>query len=145
MKINHPDWYPAYVNPSFDELAELARSGWDTCRILVPYGDDPCEDMVIASGYGNTHDSVQSRYFIHLGATEISIHMGNGLQRRRWKTNGARLPQMQSFILHHRNGIAYMNQEDTGGGQCDRADRWHLSDKHMEILKDLIRESNLSL
>lgn len=38
-----------------------------------------------------------------------------------------------------------MNLEDTGGSQYDRYNKWHLDDSHLEILKDLIRESGLAL
>lgn len=79
MKINDPNWYPAYLNPTFDELIELAKSGWDTCRIL--WNEDN-KDFIIASGYGNTHDSVQSRYYIHLGATPIEREE-NGIIRKK--------------------------------------------------------------
>ena len=145
MKINHPDWYPSYVNPTFEEILELAHSSWDTCRILVPYCQErDGEDIVIASGYGNTHDSIQSRYFVHLGMTEIEVSY-NGIPRRRWRTNGVRMPSMWSCILYHENGVALMNNEDSGGTQRDRYDRWHLADNHLEILKDLVRESGLSL
>jgi hypothetical protein len=145
MRINHPEWYPCYINPSFDELIELAKSGWDTCRILVPYSDQNNNDIVIASGYGNTHDSIQNRYFIHLGATLIEKEV-DGRIRYRWKTNGKRLPSMNTYILYHDyTGIAYMNLEDTGGSDKARYEKWDLDDNHLEILKDLIRESGLAL
>lgn len=143
MRINDPQWYPCYLNPTFDEIVELAKSGWDTCRILVVSSYDVerglPNDFIIASGFGNTHGSVQTRYYIHLGAKRIEV---NG--RTRWRSK-ANLPHLDPSILHHSNGIAYMNCEDIGGGQYDRIDKWPLDDTHLEILKDLIRESELAL
>lgn len=45
--------YPVYLNPTFEELIELAKSRVDTLRICE-YKDQ----LAVASGYGNTHTSV---------------------------------------------------------------------------------------
>lgn len=122
MKINHPEWYPCYLNPTFDEIIELSKSGWDTCRILI---NDDNDDIIIASGLGNTHSSIVERYHIHLGKK--------------------RAPQTSPFIMHRSEGIVYMNQEDIGGSQYDRIDKWLIEGKNLDILRDLIRESGLAL
>jgi len=44
---------PVFLNPTFDELKELAKTNPDTLRIVEEDGQ-----VAIASGYGNTHDSV---------------------------------------------------------------------------------------
>ncbi len=125
MKINDPQWYPSYLNPSFDELLELAASKWDTCRILInPLNDD----FIIGSGYGNTHASIVERYRIHLGRK--------------------RAPQTDTFIMYHEGGVVLFNMEDMANGHLKT--RWTeacvmFSDTHCEILKDLIRESGLAL
>jgi hypothetical protein len=54
--------YPIYIDPTFDEIVELAKSQPDTLRVL--------EDehvTALASGYGNTHDSVCKAVRLHLG------------------------------------------------------------------------------
>jgi hypothetical protein len=125
VRINHPDWYPCYLNPDFGELMELAKSGWDTCRILV---NPENKDFIIASGLGNTHSSMVQCYRMFLGKR--------------------RAPATDSYILHHRGRIAYFNMEDFAEGQeYVRWPEWgaDFADAHVEILKDLIRESDLAL
>jgi hypothetical protein len=123
MKINHPDWYSSYLNPTFEEILELAKSGWDTCRILMNPDNN---DLVIASGYGNTHSSIAERYRVALGKR--------------------RIPSCESYILYHENRIALLNLEDVSGSQRARvADNLDLFGKHQDLIKDLIRESDLSL
>jgi len=57
MKFSH--WpsgdYPIYINPDFGEIVELAKTKPDTLRIIEGYDN---QNIAIASGYGNTHDSV---------------------------------------------------------------------------------------
>ena len=133
MKINHPDWYPSYLNPSFEELLELAQSSWDTCRILVNNDND---DFVIASGLGNTHSSILDCYRLHLGG--VRRESDNRVIMRNH-------PSVDSFILFHSQGIAFMNLEDVSGSQYSRYEQWPFLESHLDIIKDLIRESNLSL
>lgn len=119
MRINHAEWFPMYLNPNFDEILELANSGWDTCRILHNQDNN---DLVIASGYGNTHSSMVERYKIHL--------------------NKKRAPYCDSYILWKRGNRAIMNVE----GECEKP--WPidvLGSRNEDMIKDLVRESNLSL
>lgn len=123
MKINHPDWTPCYLNPDFNEILELARSQWDTCRIAIALDSN---DMVIASGYGNTHTSILERYRLHL--------------------NKRRTPSTDTFILYHEEGKAYLNLEDVTGKRKARImDNLDLFGPHAETVQDLIRESDLAL
>lgn len=122
MRINHIDWYPCYLNPSFDEVVELAKSSWDTCRILV---NNENGDLIIASGYGNTHESISKLYSDHLK------------KKRR--------PCTDSFILYHSNRVAFMNLEDVSGSQRARLEDWPFDEPHLSVIKDLVRESDLAL
>lgn len=119
MRINHPDWYPMYLNPDFGEILELAKSGWDTCRILY---NESNSDIIIASGLGNTHNSMVIRYKEYL--------------------NKKRAPYCDSYILwRNRNQQCILNPE--GDGQ----EPWGLDvlGKHEELIRDLIRESGYSV
>jgi len=134
VKINDPNWVPCYLNPSFDELKELAASKWDTCRILV---NDKNGDMIIASGYGNCHSSMQDRYMIYLGGTrreDGKVYLKRSLH-----------PNTDTYILYHINGIAFMNLEDVSGPERARYDRWPLDELHLEKLRDLVQLSDLAL
>lgn len=122
MRIEEPNWYPCYLNPTFDEVLELARSGWDTCRILVNSANG---DMVIASGYGNTHTSIANRYRAYT----------------KRKRDG-----LDPYILYHRNGVALLNLEDMSGHERARVEEnLELFAPHEDLIRDLIRESNLSM
>ncbi|MDE1971013.1 MAG: hypothetical protein KGI50_05580 [Patescibacteria group bacterium] len=54
--------YPIFIDPTFEEILELAKSRPDTLRILE---DD--DHLAVASGYGNTHDSVGKAAYKMLG------------------------------------------------------------------------------
>jgi hypothetical protein len=56
VRVSHwPDGsYPIYLNPTFEEIVELAAQSIDTLRIM-----EDGDHLAVASGYGNTHDSVQ--------------------------------------------------------------------------------------
>ena len=134
MKINTDGWMPCYLNPTFDELQELADSSWDTCRILI---NERNGDMVIASGYGNTHSSIQELYMLHLGGTRREdgrVYLRRSLH-----------PSSDAYILYHSNRIALMNLEDVSGSQSARYDKWPLDEKHLEVLRDLVQLSDLAL
>jgi len=121
MTINPPDWYFIYLNPTFEEVQKLAESMWDTCRIIKHE-----DDIVIASGLGNTHESMLKAYRTHT-------------------QNLRAMPE--AYILYHRGGIAFFNLEDLGGSRAARAARWErfFCDLHIKMLKDLIRESGYAL
>lgn len=115
------DWgehYPIFLNPDFNECLRLAKSGWDTLRIL-----DDGENIIIASGYGNEHNTLARFGRLHLG--------------KRWNADPS--------ILYHENGIAYLNASDMGGPEKTTKIWKYFSDNHVEILKDIIRESGLAL
>jgi hypothetical protein len=124
MKIADENWYPhCYLNPTFAEILELAKSNWDTCRILINVDR---HELVIASGYGYTHSSAAERYRI-------------AVQKRR-------TPYCDSFILYRENSIAYLNLEDVGGLQKARfMDYGDSLGEFEETVRDLIRESNLAI
>jgi hypothetical protein len=163
MKINSPDWYPCYLNPSFDEILELARSHWDTCRIMCrqPHGtvvEETPGDFVIASGQGWTHGAQMDCYAHHLGGLTIEdICKRCGTDNSRGERRCSKcyrnryryrnVPSLTAYILHHRNGIALFNLEDSSGSQYARFDEWerYFYTAHVEMLKDLVRESGLSL
>ena len=116
------DNYPIYLNPNFNEILELAQAGWDTIRICV---ESDTGDILLASGYGNTHTSIARRYKI--------------INRR---------GLLDSFLLYKEGNIAYFNTEDMRGGrEKHRSPGWekYFSQEHEEAIKDLIRESNLTL
>jgi hypothetical protein len=142
MRINSPDWYPCYLNPDFGEVLELAKSGWDTIRILAeqPHGkvvESTPGDLIIASGLGNTHSSIMDAYAKSKGGYRVV----NGRVRYRG------IPHVTPYILYHENRIALFNLEDCSGSQRARfseAEKYFYSG-HAELLRDLIRESDLSL
>jgi len=71
--------YPIYLAPTLSDIEELGKDHWDTLRILVvneikskvcPYP----ETLVIASGYGNTHNNliqVARTFYATLGYRHI--------------------------------------------------------------------------
>lgn len=140
MRINSPDWYPSYLNPSFAEILEMAKEGWDTMRILTSDND-----IVIASGLGNTHSSLVVLYAKAKGYYKgVKGIRPDGSERHMFSYS---MPTLDAAVLHHSNGIAFFNVESTGGGQYDRFDKAekHFTSEQCEILKDLIRESGLAL
>lgn len=50
--------YPIYVDPTYSEIMELGNSGWDSIRVNDDT-DGTTGLFACASGYGNTHNSVQ--------------------------------------------------------------------------------------
>lgn len=117
MKLS--DNYPIYLNPDFPELCELAKKSWDTIRVCTT----ETGNILLASGYGNTHNTILTYY-------------------RQY--TGNRYEFLDCFILYKEAGIAYFNTEDIQGGR-EKDRRWakYFSTEHEEILRDLIKESNL--
>jgi hypothetical protein len=130
MNIQDPEWnYPIYLEPTFDEIAALAGTNWDTVRIVVLL--DPTTSpgtptkLCLASGYGNTHSSI---------VRMLTKHMG-------------RSPYTDTFILYHEGGRALLNLEDVSGNERAEYSEWskYFSTEHLDVLRDLVRESNLVL
>jgi hypothetical protein len=126
MNIQDPQYdflrkMPIFLNPSFDEILELAQNRWDTIRILASK-----KDLVLASGYGNTHSSMMFCLKKHYGRQVLYY---------------------ESFILYHNHQKAYFNLEDLSGNEEAGYIVWreYFSQEQVEILRDLIRESGLSL
>lgn len=117
----YPDNYPIYLNPTFDEIVDLAKRKWDSIRILIINDSDIC----IASGYGNTHSSM--------------VQCLRRIKGNRFSTD--------SYILYHENSLAYFNLEDVTGKRNATYRYWSecFNKDHIEIFRDLIRESDLSL
>jgi hypothetical protein len=143
MKINSENWYPCYLNPSYEEILELAATGWDTIRILAEQPHmSPVEqdgDIVIASGYGNCHSSIMDRYAIQKGGYRKTAD-----GRVRYKTS---VPHLTPYILYHAGRIALFNLEDCSGSDKARYSdaRKFFCGRHQEILKDIILASDLAL
>ena len=118
--------YPIYVNPTFDEIVEMAHSHWDTMRILVTNDilDRNRHDFAIGSGYGNTHHSLVLGYRKYRGKKHFSS---------------------DTYILYHENGRVYMNLEDVGRSARASFSAWPLDQEHLALLRDLVRESGLVL
>lgn len=123
--MRHSFWpdgsYPQFVNPEFDELVELANHKWDTVRILV---DE--EDLVLGSGYGNTHTTLAK-------AARVMLKTKRFLG----------VP----YILYHEQGRAYFNMTDVSGQEREPAlsGLKEFSARHKEVLRELIKLSDLSL
>lgn len=92
MNIAEYPRQPVYLNPDFDECVKLGRDAWDTLRI--------CEDetiFVIASGYGNDHQSI---------IVQLRAH----LKIKRWHPS--------TFIVYRKHSHIYFNFEDVSGNKC---------------------------
>lgn len=118
MKIR--DDYPIYLNPTNAELLELAESQWDSLRVME------CDDtLVIASGYGNTHETLVQYY---------KKHMGGGKTKKRWNSYTQSeeevyvcrcIPDWNPFIFFHdRTGIMLCNLGDVSGPDRALPSRW---------------------
>jgi hypothetical protein len=113
-----------YLNPTFNELTELSNRSWDSIRICVTEKDD----ILMASGYGNTHSSIIKQYRKLEGVNKYE--------------------SLVCFILYKEAGVAYFNTEDIVGGRLKhRSPGWekYFSDNHVDMIKDIIRESDLVL
>jgi hypothetical protein len=110
--------FPIYLNPTFQELCELSKH-WDTLRICI---NDNNNDFLVASGYGNTHNTIWQYY--------------KQIDKR---------AMLSCFIMYKENGIVYLNTEDVGGNERDR--RWtkYFNAEHIDIIKDIINQSELNM
>lgn len=129
MKIEEN--YPVYHDPTFEECVELAKSHWDTLRIMTYKHRDnqEVEHLVVGSGYGNTHFSL-------IVATRKHI---NGGRREMW--------DVDTYILYRKGPRAYFNLEDVSGHDCAGFCEWaqYFISEHINVLRDIIRESGLEV
>lgn len=138
MKINETEWYPIYLTPTPEEIAELAASQWDTIRILsldttqrnntIPTNQT---SICIASGYGNTHETLARALRNHFKVKSV------------WST-----PMILYYIRDGNNKVARFNMGDCGGSDSVRpsvAFRRFLTEYETDILKTLIEASGISL
>lgn len=104
--------YPIYLDPSDEELIQLAESGWDTLRVM----EGP-EVFAIGSGFGNTHDSI-----IYYYAMSKGFKREKALYGYKW---GGRWPDWDPFIFfHERSGIMLCNLEDVSGSRRAMPSEW---------------------
>lgn len=97
--------HPVYLNPNDSELIELAESRWDTLRVL-----ESESILCIASGYGNTHQTLVWRYCEYHGMNPRYTEYP-----KRFRYNG-RLPDWNPLIFFHDNsGIMLCNLGDVSG------------------------------
>jgi hypothetical protein len=127
MKINNSDWYPCYLNPDFSELEELANSHWDTVRILIidePRKPEIHNQVIMASGYGNTHETLARTY------------------RSYFKLK--RTPFNYDFILYKRDGRAWFNDLTAGQDKVSVEEMLRsFTNEQARMFKDLLALSNL--
>jgi hypothetical protein len=121
--------YPAYLDPTFDEMVHLADSRWDTLRVL-----EWEEGILIASGYGNTHETLVYKWRSHYNITR--------------KYGG--LPCWDPLIFFHDNrhdGPMLANMEDISGPRRAMPRQWMamLHDRNVPFLVEIARLSGLTL
>lgn len=110
--------YPVYLNPTDNELIELAQSNWDTLRVMEC---DYC--LVIGSGYGNTHETLVQLY---------KKHIGNGKTKERWDCRSqtmetvyvGRVPNWDPYIFFREYNIMLCNLGDVSGPDKALPSRW---------------------
>lgn len=115
--------FPIYVNPTFEEVAELSKHTWDTLRILRVN-----DDLVVADGFGASH-------------YDLIISLEPSPKKRR------RL-DVKDFILYRRNGLAVMHvygQDLMVRAVTQGWWRTYFTADQIEVLKDLIREAGLAI
>ena len=109
---------PVYLNPTDEELVELAESYWDTLRVME------CDEvLVIGSGFGNTHETLVQLY---------KRHSGGGRTKKRWDPRTQReeevwvgaTPDWDPYIFFHKVGIMLCNLGDVGGPDNALPQRW---------------------
>ncbi len=112
---------PIFVNPTFDEILILAANRWGTIRILSSE-----TELILASGYGNTHSSMITRLRLHRNRRQLDY---------------------DSYILYHEHNTAYFNLEDVSGNDRASFRIWkkYFTEDQVALLRDLIRESELTL
>lgn len=118
MQLSH--WptgdYPIFIDPTFPEILTLCKERWDTLRLCV---DD--DIFAVASGYGNTHQSI----------IDI-VKRAEGL--RRWHP--------ETYIIFRDQGF-FFNLEDVNGGrrvpweQC----KGYFHPEHWDVITEIINQS----
>lgn len=113
---------PMYIDPTFDEICELAESHWDTIRILV---SEDLDCLILASGYGFTHSTlvqVCKEYF----------------KVKRFYTE-------KDAIIWTENGRAFLGECGDDDSIKHRFDDHLFTNEQAQLLRDLVRESGYSL
>lgn len=110
--------FPIYIDPDYGELLELAETKPDTLRICE--GD---EIVALASGYGNTHQSVTA------GVRPV-------IKVRRWHPT--------TYILFHDgNGKWYMNPDGHFPANSERVELSYayryITPKLKNIIADFVK------
>jgi hypothetical protein len=133
--------YPIYLNPTDKELIELAESNWDSLRVL-----ESSDTLVIASGYGNTHESLAQFY---------KKHAGRGKTRERWnfrtQSNETlyvchNLPNWDPFIFFHdHTKLMLCNLGDVSGPERATPSVWrsYFPDSRIEQFRLIAEFSGL--
>lgn len=111
--------YPIYVNPTANEIKELVERGFDTLRIYI---DTERGILAIASGYGNTHDSIIKK------VCEIQPRF---------------FPE--SYILFRQGTELFWNLEDRGGkrkASFNYGLRYiHNYTEHLQLIRDFFEQT----
>lgn len=115
--------YPILINPSPEEYEKITSQRWDSLRIMVD-----SDDIGIASGLGNTHNSVQNA-------------MRKVLDRHL---------HAHDYIFYVADGRVYSNEECFDGGSGRNKVPVNITldlfkDQHADILRDIITETGYSL
>jgi len=128
-------YYPVYLNPTIQELTELAENQWDSLRVLT--GDDI---FLIGSGYGNTHNTLMFHYGEHL---QLPRRERMGYTGHVWR---GKCPYLDPYIFFHDNsGIMLANLGDVGGPEKAMPRKWKksMSAKDVETMVFIAELSNL--
>lgn len=120
--MKYSEWeagdYPVYIDPTFQEIVELAKARPDTLRIM-----DGEDHFAVASGFGNTHSSVCKAVAKVLGV-------------KLWLN-------ADDYILYREYGQWYFNPMGHWHTNSVRV-KWDsnlvcLTDRGMEFIKDFIQ------
>ena len=111
--------YPIYLNPTDAELIELGESRWDTLRVLS--GPDV---LVIASGYGNTHETLVQRYKRHSGGGKTSKRYDPRYQQEMDIYVGPCLDWESYIFFYDHRKVMLCNLGDVSGPEAASPSRW---------------------
>lgn len=106
--------YPILVNPTWEEIVLLNK--WDTVRVCVEFER---KNIGLASGFGNTHDSITKAMVAHGFSTGLP----------------------STYILFREDGRYWFNMEDVSGQRKVPAQRIihkEFLEEHGAILLDVI-------
>lgn len=124
MDISGNNGYPVYLDISPQDIQDITAQSWDTLRVLVI--SDTLE-LVVATGYGNTHSTM---------VRHLTAHK----KMRRIQTD-------DSIIYFEREKIAYANDTCFGQGEKIPVSKWDIlyESQHIDILKLLCIERGLKM